>query len=265
MKQELDTEAVIRELQEENDLLLAQLHMVQEELEQMFLAQNRAASVTTQSDYPGSPMRRPFAYEELLHDKTINIPAAQQIQTLEKQLSQLQTSTSWRLSWPVRFFGSVVRGRLPKKQKANRGKTDEQYIESLERKIEQIQSSRSWRITAPVRNIRLLFRSNHPQMLSWQKKSQQDQRRIKKLFEGLNLAKDDNINLLNQVDQFQQQISALKRQSSHVEADYRAQLERLRRDKAEEENKLRKELEQSEEIQAQLTQKLEQLTQQSAE
>ena len=47
-----EMEETIRELKDENELLLLQLHMVQEELERLFLAQKRSCRKRSQLFYP---------------------------------------------------------------------------------------------------------------------------------------------------------------------------------------------------------------------
>ena len=132
-----NTQTQLKDTQEENDLLLLQLHQVQEELERYYLRnlelEKKTSGQPTKEDPPS-------------------------IKQLERRVHLIEHSTSWRITAPLRFFTRFLfrKGGPPTPPDASA--PEDKRIRYLERRIQQLESSTSWKLTAPLRAFGLAFK-----------------------------------------------------------------------------------------------------------
>ena len=124
-------------LQEENELLLLQLHQVQEELEHYYL-RNLELEQKTKGREP----------EKEKHS----------VRNLERRVQLIEGSTSWRLTAPLRLFSQTLSRKKGPNPPPDASAPEEKRIRYLQRRIEQLETSTSWRVTAPLRAVGLLFK-----------------------------------------------------------------------------------------------------------
>ena len=126
-----DMEHEIKDLQEENELLLLQLHQVQEELESYYL---RNLELENRGDY------RP-AFSEANSRR------------LQHRYKLMRESTSWRITAPMR----VIVRKLLRKSPAPPPPSDHaplsERIRFYERRIQLLENSTSWKLTSPYRLV----------------------------------------------------------------------------------------------------------------
>jgi hypothetical protein len=132
------TQAQLKDHQEENELLLLQLHQVQEELERYYL-RNLELEQKTKSKQPGE--------EE------------QSIRSLERRIHLIEHSTSWRLTTPLRLLTRILFRKGDPKPPPDVSAPEEKRIRYLQRRIEQLETSTSWKATAPLRTVGLMFKA----------------------------------------------------------------------------------------------------------
>ena len=143
---ELKTE--LSDLREENELLLLQLHQVQEELESYYLRnlelEIRANSVL---EVTANPVASSSDNEK-----------DENLKSLQRRLKLIQNSMSWRMTAPLRAMTRfLLRRKMPPKE-PSASATIEQRINFYERRLELLQKSSSWRLTGPYRVIGDVFR-----------------------------------------------------------------------------------------------------------
>ncbi len=131
------TKTKLKDHEEENELLLLQLHQVQEELEHYYL-RNVELEQKTKGKQPGE--------EE------------QSIKSLERRIHLIEHSTSWRLTAPLRLFIRTLLRKGDPKPSPNASAPEEKRIHYLQRRIEQLETSTSWKVTAPLRTVGLIFK-----------------------------------------------------------------------------------------------------------
>ncbi|MFO7902249.1 MAG: hypothetical protein R6U98_06295 [Pirellulaceae bacterium] len=124
-------------LQEENELLLLQLHQVQDELEHYYL-RNLELEQKTKGREP----------EKEKHS----------VRNLERRVQLIEGSTSWRLTAPLRLFSQTLSRKKGPNPPPDASAPEEKRIRYLQRRIEQLETSTSWRVTAPLRAVGLLFK-----------------------------------------------------------------------------------------------------------
>jgi hypothetical protein len=131
------TQTELKDHQEENELLLLQLHQVQEELEHYYL-RNLELERKTKGKQP----------EE----------KEQSIKSLERRIHLIEHSTSWRLTAPLRLFTRILFRKGGPKPPPDASAPEEKRICYLQRRIEQLETSTSWKVTAPLRTVGLMFK-----------------------------------------------------------------------------------------------------------
>ncbi len=133
----LPTQTQLKDTQEENDLLLLQLHHVQEELEEYYLRHLE--------------LERKTRGPEPKKEKT-------SVRDLERRVQLIENSTSWRLTAPLRLFSKILSRKKGPNAAPNASAPEEKRIRYLQRRVEQLETSTSWRVTAPLRAVGLLFK-----------------------------------------------------------------------------------------------------------
>lgn len=124
--------ALIKRLQEENELLLQQLHHVQDELETNYLRNQQ---------------------EELAREES-----QQQLQAAHQTILAIYSSYSWRISRPLRWIQYLLGGgRRPAVDKVPLPATEDDAQEI----IEALYQSKSWKVTKPLRFVFGLFVRNN--------------------------------------------------------------------------------------------------------
>ncbi len=119
---------LIKQLQEENELLLQQLNHVQEELESNYLRNQREAAEREQT--------------------------RQQLQAAHMTILAIYGSYSWRVSRPLRWVQYLLGGgRRPAVDKVPLPAT----VEDAQKTIEALYHSKSWKVTRPLRFVFSLF------------------------------------------------------------------------------------------------------------
>ena len=126
-----------KDTQEENELLLLQLHQVQEELERYYLRNLELEKKTSGQQAKEDPTS---------------------IKHLERRVHLIEHSTSWRITAPLRFFTRFFfrKGGPPPPPDASA--PEDKRIRYLERRLQQLESSTSWKLTAPLRAFGLMFK-----------------------------------------------------------------------------------------------------------
>ena len=117
------TDAQLKDLQEENDLLLQQLHHVQEELERYYLQSMQ-------------PQGQPWQY-------------GAQLEAAHENIRAIYNSYSWRLTWPLRVFMRIFGAGPASSKKAPLPDN----LEAAEATIEALYNSKSWKVTKPLRAL----------------------------------------------------------------------------------------------------------------
>ena len=115
--------AEIKDLQEENDLLLQQLHHVQEELERYYLQSMQ-------------PQGQPGLYSA-------------QLEAAHETIRAIYNSYSWRLTWPLRVFMRIFGAGPASSKKAPLPDN----LEAAEETIQALYNSKSWKVTKPLRAL----------------------------------------------------------------------------------------------------------------
>jgi len=139
------TQNQLKEHQEENELLLLQLHQVQEELERYYL--------------------RNLELEGKIKDKALvsgKKQAAEEkkpVKRLERRVHLIETSTSWRLTAPLRLVSRLLLRKNRPAAPPDASAPEEKRIRYLQRRIEQLERSTSWKVTAPLRAAGRIFKS----------------------------------------------------------------------------------------------------------
>ena len=123
------------ELKEENELLLAQLHQVQEELERYYLAY-----VDTNSKPAATSKAR--ASTEIT---SANSPSPGKAKT---ELQAVLSSASWRITGPLRWLASYWLGPATSLKPAQIERYSQHQAEEA---LESVLGSLSWRVTTPLR------------------------------------------------------------------------------------------------------------------
>ena len=131
------TQTQLADHEEENDLLLLQLHQVQEELEHYYLRNLELEEKTKRKQ------------EKEQKDS---------IQRLERRIHLIEHSTSWRLTAPLRLFTRILFRKGGPKPPPDASAPEEKRIRYLQRRIEQLETSTSWKVTAPLRTVGLMFK-----------------------------------------------------------------------------------------------------------
>jgi len=116
-------DAQLKDLQEENDLLLQQLHHVQEELERYYLQSMQ-------------PKGLPSQYSA-------------QLEAAHETIRAIYNSYSWRLTWPLRVFLRIFGAGPASSKKAPLPDN----LEAAEATIQALYNSKSWKVTKPLRAL----------------------------------------------------------------------------------------------------------------
>ena len=132
------TQAQLKEHQEENELLLLQLHQVQEELERYYL---RNLELERAKNGKQPEEKKPS------------------IKRLERRIDLIEHSTSWRLTAPLRRFTQILLRKGCPPPPPDASAPEEKRIRYLQRRIEQLETSTSWKATAPLRKVGLIFKA----------------------------------------------------------------------------------------------------------
>ena len=131
----------IRELEEENELLLLQLHQVQEELERYFL----------ESTQFGLGSKQPGNQES---------HSADELDAAQKTIRAIYDSYSWKLTRPLRWFQRILTGAdKPADIQSNLPGT----LDDAKKTIQALYNSKSWKVTAPLRKVGLIFKGESQQ------------------------------------------------------------------------------------------------------
>jgi len=142
------TQTQLEDHQEENELLLLQLHQVQEELEHYYLRNLELEEETKRKQAKESTTKRKKEKEQ-----------QDSIQRLERRIDLIEHSTSWRLTAPLRRFTQILLGKGGPPQPPDASAPEEKRIRYLQRRIEQLETSTSWKATAPLRTVGLMFKA----------------------------------------------------------------------------------------------------------
>lgn len=135
----------LQDLREENELLLMQLHQVQEELEKYYL---RNQELERRSIYAGSGS----------YANNAGGDKHEHLKTLIKRVRQIENSRSWWLTKPFRAFTRLIlRKKKAQKPLADWAGVDEK-IQFQERRLKQLEQSTYWRLMRPYRVVGDLFR-----------------------------------------------------------------------------------------------------------
>jgi hypothetical protein len=141
-------------LQDENDLLLLQLHQVQEELERSYLRNLDMEKRTKDQQLKNEPQRHQLRNLDLRREPD---PQPQKvnpcIKSLARRVQLIENSTSWRLTTPLRLLSQTLSRKNNPHRAPDASAPDEKRIRYLQRRIEQLETSTSWRVTAPLRAI----------------------------------------------------------------------------------------------------------------
>ena len=124
-------------LLEENELLLMQLHQVQDELEHYYL-RNLELDQKTQDREPRK--EKPS------------------VRNLERRVQFIERSTSWRLTAPLRLFSQTLSRKKGPNPPPDASAPEDKRVRYLQRRIEHLETSTSWKVTAPLRAVGLLFK-----------------------------------------------------------------------------------------------------------
>ena len=131
----------IQELEEENELLLLQLHQVQEELERYFL----------ESTQFGLGSKQPGNQES---------HSAGELDAAQKTIRAIYDSYSWKLTRPLRWFQRILTGAdKPADIQSNLPGT----LDDAKKTIQALYNSKSWKVTAPLRKVGLIFKGESQQ------------------------------------------------------------------------------------------------------
>ena len=142
------TQTELKDHQEENELLLLQLHQVQEELEHYYLRNLELEEETKRKQAKESTTKRKQEKEQ-----------QDSIQRLERRIDLIEHSTSWRLTAPLRRFTQILLRKGCPPPPPDASAPEEKRIRYLQRRIEQLETSTSWKATAPLRTVGLMFKA----------------------------------------------------------------------------------------------------------
>jgi uncharacterized coiled-coil protein SlyX len=107
-------ESAKREVEQENELLVVQVHQIQEELEHYFLEYQDANRAALARDGKIKDLREQMEGLIAERDKYMSLTAQQEqnIQRLNKQIAELQKSLAWKITAPLRFVLDPLKERL---------------------------------------------------------------------------------------------------------------------------------------------------------
>jgi len=113
-------ERELRSVTEERDLILAQLHQVQEQLEQCYLSlqaeqQNNKHALLARDKQHAKEITKLEAELRKTKAKAANAEYAGLLQ--QQQLTKLRASISWKAATPVRVLGRLIRKSEPEREK----------------------------------------------------------------------------------------------------------------------------------------------------
>jgi chromosome segregation ATPase len=151
-----------KDLQEENELLLLQLHQVQEELEQYYLENLDHRKYREQV----SKVREEKRHERTKHeDRLAKEKAARErdakkhrIQMLKRDVREFETSNAWRLTAPLRFVSRLITLRWRRRPALDLSGSPDDQIRVLEQHLDALHRAGTWRMTAPIRALGRLVR-----------------------------------------------------------------------------------------------------------
>lgn len=132
---------VVSDLRLENASLIGQLQQAQEELEFYYLKALETGSKTSRE-------------KELSHRSTRGPRQVEQdLKKIKKRVELIETSTSWRLTAPVRAFLRRYRGKTKPNDKAPLNADLKELLYFYQNRLRSLESSASWRLTKPYRML----------------------------------------------------------------------------------------------------------------
>ena len=131
-------------LQEENELLLLQLHQVQEELEYYYLLVTEGSG-------------RGIGFNGSSSDISTRGSLSSDLDQLLNELRQIQRSVSWRITGPYRRLARILKKRAPIQNSPPGHLSETEKVEYLRWRLSEMRSSTSMRLTQPLRKVQSLF------------------------------------------------------------------------------------------------------------
>ena len=131
-------------LQEENELLLLQLHQVQEELEYYYLLVTEGSG-------------RGIGFNGSSSDISTRGSLSSDLDQLLNELRKIQKSVSWRITGPYRRLARILKKRTPIQNSPPGHLSEAEKVEYLRWRLSEMRSSTSMRLTQPLRKVQSLF------------------------------------------------------------------------------------------------------------
>jgi hypothetical protein len=159
-------EASNKEIAQENELLLLQLHQVQEELESVFLqkqaSEQKQAELGRMLQKEAEERRDQLkqAQEALSRLEASQKEAASTNELLRLQLDKAQEDLEEILSQKQRFEGAYKALERQHKETIHQLRSRDREVQNLTRRLNKLMETASWKMTAPVRAVAKPFKKS---------------------------------------------------------------------------------------------------------